>query len=155
MQCDQLYRTASGQVGKVKLHFTVDGKAVLRQKGFQLAVDAVSTMGLPDEIKNGQAILVGCMSQTPTQLLKKHGKTFRGAQKKDRIHIRHIKTFIENVSGEKESKLTIAEFLQQRSSHIVLGLAGNHAGRYVSFTKHLGHKLRVAHGYTETDTSHS
>jgi hypothetical protein len=65
---------------KIKLNFPVDGVAVFRQKGFQLAINAISAMGLAHEIKYSQTVFPGRMAQTTPKLLKKYRETLRGPQ---------------------------------------------------------------------------
>jgi hypothetical protein len=54
---------------EITLNFSVDGVTTLWKKGFELAVESISTMSLAHEIEHSQTFLPRCVTQATPELL--------------------------------------------------------------------------------------
>ena len=57
-------------------------------------------MRLPDEVEHREAIFLGRLAQTATELLEEHRQAFSRAQKQDCVHIRNVEALIQHVPRE-------------------------------------------------------
>ena|SRR5438309_517990 len=75
----ELDAATSREMGEIHLNLSLNIEAALRKKCFQLSVDSITAMRLSDEVEHREAIFLGRVAQTATELLEEHRQAFSGA----------------------------------------------------------------------------
>ena len=75
-------------------------RPVAAEQRTESEVEPKAPAGPADEVQHGQTGLAVGASQPSTELLKKHQRALRGAQKQDGVDLRDIDAFVEQVDAE-------------------------------------------------------
>ena len=148
----QLNIAAFGCRDKALFKLPTDAAGGVREQCCEFLLKIILFVGLPDEIQNGQAILVFCQTQTTPQLLQKHGQRLGRAQEQHSVHLGDIHTLVVNVHHKEESELPGNQPLLGGVALLVRRVAGQcHRWNAVGI-KVARHELGMSDGNAEAQT---
>ena len=136
------------------LHVVFDLAARASEQAAEALIEAELLALLAHEVEHGQHALAVVFAQASAELLQEDGGALGGAQHEDGVHCRHVDALVEQVDGEQDGELAVAQILQRVASFLAAGAAGDRLGSEPGGRELAGHELGVIDRHAETERPH-
>lgn len=151
----ELNRTAGGEIREAAVDLLFDLAARGTGERPIAQVEAEIAMSVANEVEHRQAVLVAAPSQTAAELLKKDERALGRPEKEDRVDLRHVDAFIEDVDREEAVDLAVAQAPERAIAYVAVRRPQHRLGRNPSLIEAARHELGVADADAEAEGAHA
>src|SRR4051812_4586370 len=106
-----------------------------------------------DEVHDVQVRLLGRSTQTSTELLQEDDRRLSRTEHENRVDVRCVESFVEEIDGEDYFDSPVPELLERRVTRRRLWAGVNGDSAHATRTKELRHEVSMARRDAEAETA--